>query len=548
MPLGRAREDRPTPPEVYNWRIYTIAALACTGGAIFGYNNGVIGGCITLPAFRADFRMPPLNTPANSFVSANIISTLQGGTFFGSLATFPITERWGRRFSFILASLFFFAGSAVMTWSHGSLPMLYAGRAIAGLGLGSVTLVVPMYVSEIAPPAIRGFLVGMFEMANQLSSLGGFWVNYGTLRTIPSTHSAQWQIPLGVQMAPAAMLFIAAVFLLPETPRFYVKTRQLEKALKTLSFLRNLPMDHAYIQTELAAVQEAVNRELVQTPSKARMVRELFLPGNRNRLGIGLCLMLCQNLTGINALNYYSPSIFQSIGFEGTNVSLFATGIFAVVKSVAAVMSMIFLVDKLGRRKLLLIGALGASCAMWYIGGFITATKLDPAHPQGKTAAGYVAITFVYVFAAFISISWNPVAWIYCSEIFPNRLRTLCVSLSTATQWLGQFIIARATPYMLSDIRGGTYFFYGACLIAMATWVFFFVPETKGVSLEDMDRIFGSPSMLGPRDCGGERGVGAKEGAEVGEKGDVDVGLEEKEEEEEEEEEEEGRKVEEGGL
>ncbi|KAF8245420.1 general substrate transporter [Wilcoxina mikolae CBS 423.85] len=493
------------PNEVHNWRIYFVGTCVCTGSLVFGYNMGVIGGCIALPSFHRDFNLPPLDTVEYSYVTANIVSAMQGGAFFGSLGTFPITEKLGRRLALTVAALTFFLGSAIMTFSYGSLPMMYAGRFIGGLGVGSVSLLVPMYLSELSPPDIRGFLVGMWEIGGQIAAMIGFWANFAVLNTISSSSSGQWMVSLGIQLIPGGLLFLASIFVLPESPRFHVKKFQPEKALKTLTWLRHLPEDHEYIIEELRAMQEQVDREHVQAPSKLRMMRELFWRGNRNRLAIGVVLMLCQNLTGINAMNFYSPSIFRSIGFTGTSVSLFASGIWAVVKSSATILSMLFLVDRLGRRKLLIIGACGTAATMFYIGSFITAAKIDPSHPGEKTVAAWVAIVCVYVYAVFFCIAWNSVPWIYCAEIFPNRLRTLCVSLTTATQWVGQFGVARATPYMLIGIRGGTYFVFGSFLIVMLIWVWGWLPETKGITLENMDLLFGVPGRRGQEDdAGGE--------------------------------------------
>ncbi|KAF8053778.1 general substrate transporter, partial [Lyophyllum atratum] len=246
-----------TPKEVYNWRIYFTGVCACAGSLVFGYNIGVIGGCIALPSFHRDFNLAPLNTAEYSYVAANIVSAMQGGAFFGSMGTFPITEKIGRRFSLTIASLMFFLGSLIMTFSYGSLPMMYAGRFIGGLGVGSVSLLVPMYISEISPPDIRGFLVGMWEIGGQFASLVGFWANFAVLSSMPESQS-QWMLALGIQLIPGGLLFLASVFVLPESPRFHIKKFRPEKALKTLTWLRQLPADHEYIINELRAMQEQV--------------------------------------------------------------------------------------------------------------------------------------------------------------------------------------------------------------------------------------------------------------------------------------------------
>jgi MFS family permease len=178
--------------------------------------------------------------------------------------------------------------------------MMYAGRFIGGLGVGSVSLLVPMYISELSPPDIRGFLVGMWEIGGQISAMAGFWVNFAVLSTMRDS-SAQWMLSLGIQLVPGGLLFLASIFILPESPRFHVKKFKPEKAKEILAWLRQLPPNHEYITTELGAMQQQVDRELVQAPSKLRMMREIFWEGNRNRLGMGVLLMICQNTT-------YAPS------------------------------------------------------------------------------------------------------------------------------------------------------------------------------------------------------------------------------------------------
>ncbi|KAL7275519.1 hypothetical protein RUND412_001544 [Rhizina undulata] len=492
MAFRRAAEDRETPSQVYGPRLFLTALLACMGALMFGYNLGVIGGCITLPNFHQDFNLPPVGTEAYNFITANIISCFQGGTFFGALMAFPITERWGRIKGMGLAGLIFVAGAAMQTWSAGSLPLMYAGRLVCGLGIGGTSLLVPLYLAEISPPAIRGLLVGMHEIFNQLSGLAGFWVNYGVL---PISGSKQWIIPISIQLIPGGLLAIAC-FIIPESPRWLVKKGKYEKAEKVLAWLRGLDCGHEYVRAELESMRQQAKIESNAVEEARRRsggtgILKLFGKGDLRRLGVGVSIFIAQQLTGVNAMNYYSPSIFKSIGFSGTNVGLFASGIYAIVKTVATLLSLLFFVDRTGRRKLLIIGATGASLAMWYIGAYIFAAHISVEHPKPRDAAAWVGIVMVYVYAMFFSIAWNGIPWIYCAEIFPGHIRSFCVSITTATQWLGQFVIARATPYMISNLGGGTYFFFGGCMVVTIVWVYFFVPETRGKTLESMDEVFG---------------------------------------------------------
>ncbi|KAJ1302114.1 hypothetical protein OPQ81_000945 [Rhizoctonia solani] len=198
---------------------------------------------------------------------------------------------------------------------------------------------------------------------------------------------------------------------------------------------------------------------------------------------------MCQNLTGMNAINYYSPTIFSSIGITGTSNSLFATGIYGVVKMVATLVALVWLVDRVGRRNPLIMGALVGALAMYYIAGFVAVAK--PSGTGSPTPAGKFAAACIYIFAVAFCMSWNGISWIICSEIFPLGVRALGQTITSATQWLWQFVVARSTPYMIKNIGYGRYLFFGLCMTLMIPWVYFVLPETKGVSLEDMERLFG---------------------------------------------------------
>ncbi|RDW68273.1 hypothetical protein BP5796_08930 [Coleophoma crateriformis] len=496
MGLTRAPEDRPTPPEVYNIRVYLLAIICCLGSWVFGFPVGSIGGVIVLPSFQDDFHLPAVGSHAYNNVTSNIISLFQVGGLIGSMAMFPGMKVLGRKFALAASAAVAVVGAVLQTFSHGRLGMMYAGRLVTGIGAGCVTVVVPLYLAELSPPAVRGSIVGIYEINNQLSSLLGYWCNYIVNLYIPPTATRQWQIPLAMQLVPSSLLLMAALFIIPESPRFLVNKNKQAEARKVLSFVRHLPQEHEYINSEIADFETAHQNQLrAKASSKGHfgLVRELAWKGNRNRVLIGIGLMVFQNLTGINGVNFYTATIFRSIGFQGTNAVLLASGMFAVVKTIATLASLLLLIDRAGRRKLLLISAAGVSLSLWYIGGYIFAANIVLGETQTRTAGGWVAIVAVYTYAASFSIAWNGVVWVYASEIFPGRIKELAVCLTTFTQWLSAFGVARASPYMLSSLRGGFFFFFAASMVVAALFVFFGVPETKGKSLERMDEIFGTP-------------------------------------------------------
>ncbi|KAF8674908.1 Permeases of the major facilitator superfamily [Rhizoctonia solani] len=472
MTLKRV-EDRPTPREVYNWRPYLLALIAGWGGVLFGYDSAFIGGTIELLAFQAQFGLDQLSEDELAFTSSNIVSTYQAGCFFGCIAAFFIVETFGRRITLQCSSALFCLGAGLMLGAKHSLGMIFLGRIVGGLGVGGVSLATPLYIAEIAPPSIRGQLVGFYEIFLQAGGVVGFWINFGISEHV-SFGSKQWHIPVAVQLIPGGLLLVASVSL-RETPRWLYRKGQLNDAIVNLSWIRNLPADHPYIQQEMEGIRAQFQREMQENGTGGFMtkLKELTKPGIRNRLG------------------YYSPTIFSSIGITGTNNSLFATGIYGVVKMVATLIALVWLVDRVGRRKPLIAGAVVGALAMYYIAGFVAVAK--PSNVGSPSPAGKFAAACIYIFAVAFCVgtmSWNGISWIICSEIFPLSVRALGQAITSATQWLWQFVIARSTPYMIKNIGYGTY-------LRVRRHVFIRWSDkansvlAKGVSLEDMDRLFG---------------------------------------------------------
>lgn len=483
------------PPEVRNWRIHLIATVASMSALAIGYDTSVIGGTMALTSFMRDFGLDLVEKTQRDTIQGNIVSTFQAGCFFGALCTFPIAEKWGRRKTIMAAACIFLLGGALMTAANGNLNMIYAGRAVAGLGLGASSLTVPVYISETAPPSIRGRLIGIFEIASQGGGMLGFWINYATDRTIDVNTKTQWIVPLGLQLLPGAGLALGMLWC-PESPRWLARGDRFEEAEKILSQIRGMTPEHEYIRREMGDIRAQVEERSTNKMSKKQMFMKLFQKGVRNRMGIGMALMFLQSFTGVNIITYYAPRIFESLGIPGTSLKLFSTGFYGISKTLGMVLFTFWVVEKVGRRKGLIWGAALGCIPMLYIGGYVM--KADPAAAAAagvvnRDGWGYLAIVCVYINAIIICATWQGITWTYASEIFPLDIRMLCVAITTADTWLGSFIIARSTPYMISDLGYGAYFFFGSILVLMGIWSLFFVPETKGITLEDMDALFSKP-------------------------------------------------------
>ncbi|KAL7765089.1 hypothetical protein ACKLNR_003005 [Fusarium oxysporum f. sp. zingiberi] len=480
------------PREVHNWRIYALAICASMGSAMFGYDSAFIGGTMALPSFQSRFGLSDVSGTTLASLKANIVSTFQAGCFFGAIICHGATERLGRKCTLVACGIIFDVGVVFQLVSSGHIGFIYAGRAITGLAVGASSLLVPVYISECSPPAIRGRMVGIFEIFLQVFQVIGFWMNYAVNIHQSSTSNSQWLIPFGFQLLPGTALALA-MLTQPESPRWLIKAGKTSRARKILSKIRNLPQDHPYIQEEVQSVECQLENEtrgtLGQTRGFIGMCRELAAPGVRNRLLLGMSFMMLQNLVGANAINYYSPSIFASIGLTGRSVGLLATGVYGIIKVVATSLFVRFIVDRFGRRVPLLIGSAVALTSMLYLGIYCAVSGAFSGGAS-QSAGGYIAVVFVYVYAIAFCCSWNSIAWIFCAEIFPLGVRSVCLVATTCCQWLGQFIVVYSTPYMMEKIKWGTFIFFSAFIVVGIIFAYFLVPETARLTLEDMDILF----------------------------------------------------------
>ncbi|KAH6914768.1 general substrate transporter [Coprinopsis sp. MPI-PUGE-AT-0042] len=489
-------EDRPTPKAVYNWRVYTAATVASFAACTIGYDSAFIGTTLALPSFVAEFGLSEAYRPAAevALIKANVVSVYQAGAFFGALGAYVTSYYFGRKMTLVMWTVIFMIGAGMMLGANGDrgLGLIIGGRVLAGLGVGAASNIVPIYISELSPPAVRGRLVGIYELGWQIGGLVGFWINYGLQETMaPSTR--QWHIPFAVQLIPAGVLLLGALWL-KESPRWNFANGKRDQAIKDLCWIRNLPSTDPYLQEELAAIDAEIEHHHTVVgagfwaPFKAIKQRDV-----QWRLFLGGMLFLFQNGSGINAINYYSPTVFRSIGITGTSTGFLTTGIFGVVKTVLTFVWLIWLIDRLGRTKLLMIGAVGGSVCMWIIGAYIKlANAGDGAqNPDAQLSPGGIAaVFFFYLWTAFYTPSWNGTPWVINSEMFSQQTRSLGQASAAANNWFWNFIISRFTPQMFLKMEYGVYFFFASLMIISVPFVYFLIPETKGIPLERMDELF----------------------------------------------------------
>ncbi|KZP25298.1 general substrate transporter [Athelia psychrophila] len=529
--------DRPRPSKsgvkglLENTFVLGVTCFATLGGFLFGYDQGVVGNILVLESFGAAFPDIYMNASLKGW----FVSTLLLAAWFGSLVNGPICDKIGRKRNIMCNVIVFLLGSGLQTGAM-SPAYLFAGRAIAGLAVGALTHVVPMYLAEISSPNVRGSLVSLQQLSITLGILFSYWIAYGTshiggTRCAPGVPysgpllngkttfdpyndvpaggctgqtDASWRIPVGLQMLPALCLGIGMMWM-PFSPRWLMEQGRESEALATLSRLRRKPeadlsvrFEYLEIKAEVMftnetqAIHEAATQSSGYWTRLARNYLALVQTWPKfKRLAVGCLVMFYQQFMGCNAIIYYAPTIFAQLGLDPTTTSLLATGVYGIVNTVSTLPAVVLL-DKVGRRPLLMVGAAGCCSSLIVVGSLIAAFGSDwPAHP----VAGHVAIAFVYIYDVNFSYSWAPIGWVLPSEIFPLALRSTGISITTSCTWMSNFIIGLVSPIMLEKLaHGGTYFFFaGFSVLAFITTVVF-IPETKGRTLEEMDAAFGDSS------------------------------------------------------
>ncbi|CAO3686482.1 unnamed protein product [Rhizopus stolonifer] len=473
---------------------FIATTISCIGGFLFGYDIGVISGVLAMPTFPTYFGI--LGDPSTiATMKGNVVSLLQAGCCVGALLVNFLADPLGRKWTIVISSFVFIIGSILQVAAQ-NLDTMMAGRFFGGMGIGACSMLVPMYVAEIAPRGLRGRLGTLWQFLIVLGIMVSYWVDYGCLRHVP-VGNTQWRIPLGIQIAPGGILMIGMAFL-PESLRWLALRGRKDEVLKNLSKLRDLPTDHPDIIQELQEIEDAA--EMDRQASSGKWT-ELFERENLHRLFLGIMLQIFQQWTGSNAINYYGPDIFRSIGLSSNDTEILATGVYGAVKVAFVFITFFFVDNRMGRRQTLMIGSVIQMVSFFVLGGMILSLEKDNGGVLGTNATvgakGYVAMVCIYIFAIGYEISWGPIVWIVCSEIYPTRVRAISLSLTTAFNWAMNATLAKVVPIMMNDISYGTYFFFGAMSVVMGLFAYLFLPETRGRSLEEINELFSRGQIWG---------------------------------------------------
>jgi sugar porter (SP) family MFS transporter len=386
-----------------------------------------MGSVLALNSFKKDFNLPTgssgFASAKNAYVSSNVVSLLTAGCFFGAIAAAFLNERFGRRYSLMFFTVIFLIGAAVQTGAHHEIGMIYAGRIIAGLGIGGMSSITPVFVSENCPPNVRGRIAGLFQEFLVIGSTFAYWLDYGVSLRIPVS-TKQWRVPVAIQLIPGGFMLFGLLFL-KESPRWLMKKGRHHEAAESLAHIRCETTDSPDVAKELAEIRAAIEEELNATEGVTW--KECLLPGNRYRFLTGFALMFWQQFSGTNSIGYYAPQIFQTVGLSKSSSSLFATGVYGTVKVVTTAIFLLIGIDRFGRKKSLIFGALWMSSMMFIIGA-VLATH-PPKNLGSVSHASIAMVVMIYLYVIGYSASWGPVPWVYLSEIFPTRLRAYGVGM-----------------------------------------------------------------------------------------------------------------------
>ena len=458
-----------------------ITACCTIGFSLFGYDQGLMSGIITGKQFNEEF--PPTHGTDHhaTVIQGAVTSCYELGCFFGALFALFQGDKYGRRPMIIVGSLLIVIGTVIAVSAFGpqwGLGQFVIGRVITGLGNGMDTATIPVWQSEISKAENRGLLVNLEGSMVAVGTFIAYWLDFG-LSYVDT--SVQWRFPVAFQIVFALFLFFG-VAQLPESPRWLIAHGLKDEAHYVLATLNDVDIDDEFVIEESAIITDGVNR-FARTQIG---FKELFSGGKQQnfaRMIIGASTQFFQQFTGCNASIYYSTVLFEnSIGLTG-KLPLILGGVFATIYALSTIPSF-FLIDRLGRRALFLIGATGQGISFT-----ITFACLIPDNGQNKETAKGAAVG-IFLFIVFFAFTILPLPWIYPPEINPLRTRTVATAVSTCTNWLTNFAVVMFTPIFIVASSYGCYLFFAIMNFLFIPVIFWFYPETAGRELEEIDIIF----------------------------------------------------------
>ncbi|GAB0133336.1 quinate transporter-like protein homeolog f [Epichloe bromicola] len=513
-------EDQGEPRGTFNWRLWFAVVSFGLLGAARGIDEGLISGAFNSKDFQTSIRYKSYTIVQQANIKANVSAMVQVGSVGGALLAFIVCDRVGRITATRLLCVLWIVGITIFMIGgvNGNLGAIYAGRFIAGLGVGQTPVVGSVYIAEVAPASIRGLCTCFFTGAVYIGIVLAYFTNYGARIHIADDSHKQWLVPSSLHITMAGIIFLL-MFAQHESPRFLVKQGKSQKATEVMARLRQQPADSEYIVGEISAIQAALDRELEATRGVGWIgtLKEMFLDkSNLYRVYLASMAQLLSQWSGAGSVTLYAVDLFKILGISGEQEGLLVTAVFGIVKLVAALVCALFLVDVIGRKRALLTGITLQAIAMIYVAIFLTAvpelgTDSQYVLPRSKVAASRGAIAMIYISGCGWALGWNSMQYLLTAELFPLRIRALATSWAMTLHFANQYGNTRAVPNMLLPAgqggisAKGTFWCFAAVTVLGGLWVWLSVPETSGRSLESMDRLFDLPwykiGLYGNRDA-----------------------------------------------
>jgi sugar porter (SP) family MFS transporter len=458
--------------------VWVIAAIAATGGLLFGFDTGVISGAI--PYFQKSFALD--NSWIEIITTAGLVGAVVGAMFCGRL-----TDILGRK-KVILGSAIIFMIGALWSGFAPTAGNLLVARLFLGLAIGISSFSVPLYIAEISPTKIRGTLVSMFQLLITIGIMVSYFSDLAFAKPEGAIgYEECWRPMFYVGVIPALIMFVGMIFL-PETPRWLLSKGYEEKSRSVLKKVEESQLVEGII--------DKMKEEMLASTKTISKWSDIFKPWLKPALFIAVGIMFVQQFTGINTIIYYSPKIFLMAGFEGAQAAIMASvsvGVFNVLFTILS----LFIIDKLGRRKLYFTGLSGMVFSLIALGVcFAFQTTLGP-------SIKWLSISFVLIYIAFFAISLGPLGWLIISEVFPLKVRGIGASIGSLSNWLFNGVVAftffkivKAFTVSGSEIvlngdnlgnPAGAFLLYAIIGIIGLIWGYFYIPETKGKSLEHIE-------------------------------------------------------------
>mgnify|MGYP003365445128 CR=1 FL=1 len=491
--LKQQLEEAPVEPVVLpveDTSSYIFAGVMCLliafGGFVFGWDTGTISGFVNMPDFLkrfGEYSEADHDYYLSKVRTGLIVSIFNIGCAFGGLTLAKTGDVYGRKKGLMMTMVIYIVGIIIQIAASHSWIQYFIGRIVSGFAVGSTSILCPMFISETSPKAIRGACVSCYQLMITLGIFLGYCTDYGTYHNYDD--SRQWRVPLGLCFA-WALFMIFGMTLMPESPRFLVEKKRMEEAKKSVGKVNKCAPDSDFALQEVNRIIDAIETEALAGNATWG---ELFTgkPKIFYRLVMGIMLQSLQQLTGDNYFFYYGTTIFKSVGMNDS----FLTSIILGVVNFASTFPSLYVVDHFGRRWTLLGGCLGMMVCLVIFASLGVKSLYSGAFgvdPNKSAGDGMIFVTCLYIF--FFATTWGPTVFVVVSETYPLRIRSKGMGLAQSANWLWGFLIAFFTPF----ITGAIHFAYGYVFFGCVVFGFFYVatcvPETKGMSLEDVDELY----------------------------------------------------------